>query len=211
MKAEEFILRVVEAYRDARIPVIKDKKISRGRSRSVSSVAEDLFAYYLIKNDSAIENIFVDQSIYFADAKKSIYPDITVVKNGIVTAFIDLKMDMGWKRNELLNLCKKHGQTVTYAKGGRCRLKDGQTKEAKELKVSKSVSYSIVIISRRNSGNQLDTLRAGAKKLKPSVETFLLCDSPKYHPNQYGIKPKALVQNLEVDTTEFNRLLTILN
>jgi hypothetical protein len=207
MRPEKFILNVINAYREARIPVVKDKKINRGRSRSVSAIAEDLFAEFLVKNDKSIEKIFVDQAIRLDSAKVTIYPDIAVVKNGEIVAFMDLKMDMGWKRKELVNLCNKHAQTIKDSKGTACRLKDGQTKDVQEFKISKKVSYSIVIVSRRNSGNLLGTLRDEVKKLNNSVHTFLLCNSSKYHPNSYSIEPKELLKQLEVNEPEFGELL----
>jgi hypothetical protein len=120
---------------------------------------------------------------------------------------MDLKMDMGWKRRELLNLCKHHGKTVFKANGQTCSFKDGQTKEISSVKIAEDVTYSIVIISRRNSGNNLDNLRTAANQLSPLVDTFLLCDSPRNHPNQYGIEPNELIEKLDINTSEFERLL----
>ncbi|MCX6725063.1 MAG: hypothetical protein NTX80_00730 [Candidatus Saccharibacteria bacterium] len=72
MEPKEFILKVIDSYVEARRSVFKDKKIHRGRSHTISSLAEDLLAYYLIKNDPNIEKIYVDQSVYFPDSKTGI-------------------------------------------------------------------------------------------------------------------------------------------
>jgi hypothetical protein len=209
VKPEDFILSIIKAYRSARIPLTKDKRIHRGRSRSISAVAEDLFADFLVSNDKKIQAIYVDQSIYLKSAKKSIYPDITIVRDGIITAFLDLKMDLGWKRNGLVDLCKNHALTIDYAQGTTCSIKDGQTKELHELRISKDVSYGIVIISRRNSGATLDEQIEVAKKIKTLVNVYVLCRNSRKHPNEYGkdSSPEQLVESLDVDTKAFNELM----
>ena len=208
MEPKEFILKVIDSYVEARRSVFKDKKIHRGRSHTISSLAEDLLAYYLIKNDPNIEKIYVDQSVYFPDSKTRIYPDITIIKNRQIVAFVDLKMDMGWNRGELLNLCIRHSNTIKQVRSKECRVKDGQTKDTCSENASQDISYSIVIIGRRNSGKQLDSLREQAKStVFPVVDTFLLCDSEKYHPNEYGIDREKLAEGLDINISEFNRLL----
>ena len=79
-----------------------DYNIWRGVSHSISSQSEDLFALFIAEklNDASLEFI-VDKTMTFKmSGKKSIQfrPDLAIVKNGILTHSIDLKMDMGYKR-----------------------------------------------------------------------------------------------------------------
>ena len=208
---ENFILGIIKAYNEARKSRPANSKIHRGRSHSISSIAEDLFANYLVANDEKIELIFVDQPIYLKAIKQFFYPDITIVKKGAITAFMDLKMDLGWSRNELVKLCIKHGQTVLNAKGEECNVKDGITKLSRPLKISKRVTYSVVIINRRNSGNNLDSQAQDVKKLRPSIDLFLLCNSTSYHTNRYNVKPRELVDKLAINKKAFKQLLKKIN
>jgi len=69
MTADDFVKTIIRAYRNAR-EVYEDNivkgditKVFRGRSHSISGVSEDLFANYLVSNDTAITAVYVDQPI----------------------------------------------------------------------------------------------------------------------------------------------------
>ena len=112
MSPDELLERIINLYQDARISRYADSKISRGRSHSISSVVEDLFASYLILSDKEIDNVLVDQPVFVEGVKSTFYPDITIIRNGEITAFIDLKMDLGWKRDGLKELCEKREKEI---------------------------------------------------------------------------------------------------
>ncbi len=205
MSPKNLILEIVSAYQNARKAYYTNSKIRRGRSHPISSIAEDLFAHYLISNDSKIDTIYVDQPIYFKNIEKQVCPDITIVKNGTITSFVDLKMDLGWKRRGLYDLCKKHQEVVKKIKGVECHPLDGETKKRQTLHVSKSVSYNVVIISRTNiSSALLDSQLKQVECFSPDLEVFVLCG--KKSPNSYDIEPEKLVEKLEVNESEFQRL-----
>jgi hypothetical protein len=107
MNEKQFIARVIESYQIARKPIYSNPKLSRGRSHSVASRVEDLFAFYLV-NKINCDRIYIDQPISVVGSKAQIYPDIVIVKNKKITALCDVKMDLGWKRNELFNFCRRH-------------------------------------------------------------------------------------------------------
>lgn len=205
MTPQEFILRIVKAYQDARIPHQVNEKIRRGRSHSISSITEDLFAYYLISNDPSIEMVYVDQPINLKSAKRQIYPDVAIVRNGVLTAFIDLKMDIGWNRDGLFELCEKHQHSVQQARGTECQIRDGETKELRTLAISDDINYCVVMISRTNINPvTLDRQLEEVKVLSPDVEVFVLCTTG--HPNAYGMEPEDIVEGLGIDVLEFERL-----
>lgn len=208
MTPKELIINIAQLYRDARIPHIIDKKISRGRSHSVSSLTEDLFAHFLISNDKTIDKILVDQSISFPEESiKTIYPDITIIKQGIATNFIDLKMDMGWNRDGLLKVANKHFESVKSMQGHTGRYYDGISKEKFEFKVGQDASYDIVIISDTNiNAAKLSEQLNQCQSLTPITEAFVLYSGG--HPNTYEFSPEELGENLTVNQSNFDKLLT---
>lgn len=205
MNPETFIQSVVKAYIDARKPHRKNEKVRRGRSHSISSVVEDLLADYLVQNDETIDSIYVDQPVTVADKKITIYPDIMVVRNGVVTALIDVKLDIGWHRNGLTELATKHRDMAISLRGYSCRLRDGVTKEIRNLEISQTLSYNIVMISRTNINPLiLQKHETDIKELSPIVDLFILCDTG--HPNSYEGKAKEIVKGLSVNQEVFNQL-----
>lgn len=210
MSPKDLILKIVKAYQDARIPQQVDARIRRGRSHSISSVTEDLFAHFLISNDSTIDVVYVDQPIYFKNAEKQIYPDIVIVRKNSIAGFIDIKMDLGWNRNGLFELCKKHYEMIKKIKGVECHLRDGETKQLRNLRVAENVSYNVVIISRTNiNAALLESQLEQVRSFSPNLDVFVLCD--KGHPNSYGIEPEKLVEELGINDKEFERLKTKLS
>ncbi len=205
MKPEDLILSIVKAYQAARKPYHKHERVRRGRSHSISSITEDLIAEFLATNDSSIDVIYVDQPIFIEKIKKQLYPDITIVRDGVIESFIDIKMDIGWNRQGLTDLCKAHYKIIRSIKGSECRMRDGLTKDLRALKISKSISYNVVLISRTNiSPKILHTHEEKKQKLNPDVELFVLCDTG--HPNTYGKTPKEIVKGLSISKESFKRL-----
>lgn len=80
MTNQDFILNIIKLYQKSRETSFYNKKIKRGRSRSISSSAEDLFALYLADKIDC-DFIFVDQPISVIGHKSQFYPDIVVIKN----------------------------------------------------------------------------------------------------------------------------------
>ncbi|MDC1205339.1 hypothetical protein N8083_00630, partial [Candidatus Pacebacteria bacterium] len=197
---------VVKAYRKARVTQSKDKRVRRGRSHSISSVAEDLFAEFLVLNDKTIEAVYVDQpiSVAIGRKRKQFYPDIMIVRNEVIVSFVDIKLDIGWNRDGLTDLCKKHKATVQAVRGKECRLRDGVTKKMQHLKIADSLSYNVVMISRTNINAEiLEKHEERITKLAPEVDLFILCDTG--HPNNY-VSSKNIIEELGVNDGVFKRL-----
>ncbi|MFM2414806.1 MAG: hypothetical protein RI911_499 [Candidatus Parcubacteria bacterium] len=205
MRPEQLILAIVTAYQDARAAYKPHGKIRRGRSHPISSITEDLFANYLVTNDASIDAVYIDQPISLASPKQQIYPDIVITRNGTITALVDIKMDLGWNRTGLYDLCKKHQGIVRKARSTMCTLKDGQTKKLRTLRLSKQLSYNIVLISRTNiQETLLDTQLKKVQSLSPELDVFVLCN--KGTPNSYGGAPKQVMKDIVIDSSEFARL-----
>jgi len=209
MDGKCFILDIIKLYQEARVSKFENKNIRRGRSRSVSSDAEDLFALFLFKNITC-DLIYVDQPISISGRKAQFYPDVVIIKNNKITAFCDLKMDLGWKRKELSNFCEKTNVLLKQIKGKDCKIRDGVTKEDKYYVIDKDVSFNIVIVSDQNiNPRTLKNHEENIKILGRDIELFIL--SKKEHPNTYGYVPIELLEKIEVEDSEFNRLINKLN
>ena len=160
MNNQEFISHICNYYKESRELKIPDNpyEIWRGVNHSISSKSEDLFALFIAKrlNDSTLEFI-VDKTITCKiPGKKSIQfrPDLAIVKDGILTHSIDLKMDMGYKRRyfetkafgkqkEKFNLFRNQSfESVSYKRN------DNKF----ELNVSSEIKNQIVVISEKNGG-----------------------------------------------------------
>ena len=181
MTLSEFIRQVATLYENASKTTNNNVKIRRGRSRSISAEAEDLFAELLVMNDQSIEMIRVDQPITIPTDllpnKKSfqVYPDIVIIKNEHIKALIDLKMDLGWNRDGLIDTCKKHEQTVRLAQGGFGKLKDGQTKAKQEIRFSEDLTYSVVIVSATNiNSDKLAHQVSNSNLISERIHTYIL-------------------------------------
>lgn len=201
----EFLRQIIKLYHSARKPKFINKKISRGRSHSISSSAEDLFAYYL-SGHIKCDHIYIDQPINVPSFNNPICPDLVVVRNNRIIAFIDLKMDIGWNRKGLYFLCKKHHSKLDSIKGKQCKLKEGTSKKDYSYIADRKLSYNIVLISNQNVNSRiLEGQITQSKSLNPNVEVFVLTE--KEHPNTYGIKIEDLMKKIKINNDQFKKLI----
>lgn len=67
METKVFIESVIDLYKAARqitLPfAFESEKIRRGRSHTISSLTEDLFAYFLVNKFPQVDKIVIDQPI----------------------------------------------------------------------------------------------------------------------------------------------------
>ena len=103
MKEFEFIKGIVEHYHAARSLTIPQPNLRRGRSHAISSIVEDLFGAFIASKYSDHE-FLVDQPITFQieGKSKTLYPDLVMIKDGMIKHMFDVKMDLGWKRQEIM-------------------------------------------------------------------------------------------------------------
>ncbi len=209
MNEKQFITKVIESYHTAREPLFSNPKIRRGRSHSVASKIEDLFALYLV-NKIKSDQIYIDQPISVVGSKAQIYPDIVIVKNKKITALCDVKMDLGWKRNELYNFCKRHASLLKKIRGIKCKIRDGQTKEDIYYQIDKKACLNIVIISDQNINKTL--LAKHIKKIEPfkNVVRVIILTSGE-HPNTYRISTSDLLKKLVINIQSFTILIKALS
>lgn len=204
---DNFVLNVIKNYHLARKSKFPDKKICRGRSHFISSSVEDLFANFLIKNIKC-DKILIDQPLSIEGVKKIIYPDITVIKNGYIVGFFDLKMDMGWNRDGLFELCKNNFDLVKLIGGKICKLKNGEDKKISNFLINKGCFYNVVIISNGNiNSGKLENQIGGISKFTPSVDVFVLTSGK--HLNTYSLEASKLLQAVEINYDSFNKIIKL--
>ncbi len=212
MNEKAFVKNIVMAYQNARNTVSPNKKLLRGRSHTVSSVAEDLFAEYLVSSDSAISQIYIDQAMSVAGSNKKFYPDIVVVKGNEIVLLIDLKMDLGYMRKDILSTCKKHHDLSREIRGKECKdIKTGDDKHTVTgLKFSKNIQYDIAVITSKNiSKSAIDEQLHKLKEAKISTRVHILTTG--IHPNEYGLKVQEILDNITINERSFKDIIETLS
>ncbi len=210
MNAQEFIYKVIYLYRKARKPVFANAKIKRGRSRSIASLLEDLFAAFLIENVKC-EYIYVDQPLSVVGLTKQAYPDISITRNGLITSFCDLKTNLGWNRDGLADLCEHHFRWLKNVRGKTCVLYDGVNKKEENYKISKRASYNIVILSECNIKSALLKEQIeNANRFRPDIEIFTLT-SKQTNLNSYDETVGELRKKADIHYPVFKKLIQKLN
>ena len=206
MTDKEFIKNIITLYRKARVPTFPFENIKRGKSRSISSEAEDLFAYYIsnIINDKV--EILIDQPISFIlfGKSKTIYADIAIIKNNVVYQIWDLKTDLGWKRDSFIDFCKDKINLVNGAKLQLAKLKDGEYKTERHLTFSDNLTFNIVVISNKNISAAKGERNIIETKNLENVGVYFLTSG--IHPNVYGIGIDELVNSITFNEEDFTKL-----
>ena len=214
MQHKEFIEIISEAYKKAReVEFVTNKTndiLSRGTSKSISSITEDLFACYCAEKVETNKNlrILVDPQLSFKGTNlknKSgkrpllIRPDVVISKDNIANCFFDLKTDLGFKRSEFINHAKLYNDKIERIKGIQANYKNGKTKASNKISFSEDLMLCYVILSSKNLRNhKMANLIEQARKLK-NIKVFVLTNGS--HLNDYGKNSPA-----KINHEEFNEL-----
>ncbi len=206
MNARDFILQTINLHQSARRVLFPDPKIRRGRSHSISSGLEDLFAKFLAENIRCDE-ILIDQPLSVPGIKGLAYPDTAIIQRKEIVAFCDLKSALGWNRKTaLLDICRKHYRWLRQARGKDCESNDGVTKKRLAYKISRHATYSVVVMTDRNINPALLRRQISlARKYSPLVDVFVLTNGAGL--NDYGFGTHALFKKVKIREDEFRRLL----
>ncbi len=211
MTPKLFMRKVIELYRKARIPHFFHPKIKRGKSRSISGLSEDLLAFFLSVNLIGDYDFFVDQQITLEGESNSIRPDVILCKDKKIDNIIDVKTDLGWKRDKFGDFCIELNEKVQERKSKKVSVRllkeTGLESEKTEIETTKNLSYHIVIISDRNISE--DQLKRNLEKINDAklenIDVYIL--SSKIHPNHYGMTVDKVLDAMVINNTEFIRLL----
>lgn len=202
MTPEELFRQLVYCYVNARKPAFYHPKIARGRSHTVSSKLEDLFAYFLSLNLTEDYQFLVDQPLNYG--RKQLYPDISLIQESVVRHMFDVKTDLGWKRNEFPQFCKDQQEKLAQFVGQQLSATDGVRKKKFKIRAFNPLNYHIVIISGQNiSRSSLDDNLSQVSSL-PNVHVYVLF--PEQHPNHYGDDIEDFIERVKVNTDDFDRI-----
>lgn len=207
---EKLISALVCLYFSARNTRFHSHNVLRGRSHSVSAEFEDLLAHYLSNCMSNDYSFYVDQPISIQDSGLNTqYPDILILRNGIASHLIDIKMDNGWNRHGLdVFLGEKEKLMDKYSSREFKYNEVINNKKIRKLaKFSDKVSYHVVFSTSINGTNNLIS-KVNDIKLK-NVKAYVLTE--KIHPNEYSMDKDLLLEKISIRNDEFVRLLKELN
>jgi len=219
MTQENFLKKTRKAYLNARNYIYKPKAntniLARGTSHSISSITEDILGCYCVDKVSNPKNIkiIIDPQISFKgtglkniSGKRSllIRPDVALIKNSITNCFFDIKTDLGYKRNELLNQAKNRNKQLSKIKKKPASYNDGKTKIENKIQISNNIKLIYIVISQGNiAEKKLNKFIKDIRKLK-NIDIFLL--SKGDHLNSYVKRPKW-----EINKNDFDKLDRIID
>lgn len=206
-----FLNQIHQAYVDARNPVCADKlcgsTIERGRSRTISGIAEDYFAELLYRelgNDHL--HFFVDQPLVGGIHK--VFPDVIIARpceedNCFeIVYMLDLKMDVGYHRDittgeefkrsyvakaksllDNLALLKSVPPFELSTKSGSKKARVDCSVPRYYFSLHPQASYDEVIITSKNAGNKEKEQKLIERAKDPDCNIWVL--SIGDHPNEY--------------------------
>lgn len=206
MSPEEYFIQLIDLYQAARNPKFCNPKILRGRSKSVSSDMEDLTALFLVLNLNRHAMLYTDQPVKFLGHRQPKYPDILIHEsNGDINHLVDTKTDMGWNRNGVFAFCKEWDALIDSIKGSETEFKTGKDKQVLKGRFSSNLKYHVVVASEINSGHQILKDYERVKNELQNVNLYFL--STGCHPNSYQFSPQEILTNIEINHSDFERLL----
>jgi hypothetical protein len=206
MTPRKFFKETVNLYHKARIPKYRHKRIFRGESSSIASETEDLFACYLIGCLPRETMIFINQTITTGTGEERlrIKPDLIITQNRIITAILDLKMDLGYKRNEFPDYWRQRDDLILSLRGKEFSLfiKSGAYRKKRAvLNFASDAKLLFVLVSDQNINPKLLTPVLEMKGKMPNSDLFIL--SHKIHPNQYEMSVDDVIRKIDIDEQEF--------
>ena len=205
---KEYFRKLIELYHQSRDPKYYNPNIYRGRSSSISSELEDLTALFIALNNPYQCNYFTDQPIRF-EGSTTKYPDIVIQdKDGIIKNLIDVKTDIGWDREGMYSFCTEWEKRIESVKGTETEFRKGKSKEKLVGKFSDELKYHILVISKINSGKQIESDYKKAKEEMKNVFLYILSD--KIHPNNYELLQVETLNQIRINDQEFERLFSFI-
>lgn len=209
MTPKDFIKETINRYHKARCPLYPHKRIFRGESRAIASEIEDLFARYLIACLPSKTKIFINQTITtgMGTERQRIKPDLIITRDGIITAILDLKMDLGYKRIEFLDYWKQRDKQILSLRGNEFSLfvKSGKYKTKTVLQFARDAKLLFVLVTDKNINPNLLAPVLKMKGKMPHSDLFIL--SQVTHPNQYEMSISDVLKEIKINEQEFDRVV----
>ncbi|MEI8278794.1 MAG: hypothetical protein WCG87_03465 [Bacteroidota bacterium] len=200
----EFIKSIVELYRKARLTFFPAGNIKRGKSHTISSQVEDLFALYISDIVNSKIEILIDQPISFShnNVSKTIYADIAMIKDDLIYQIWDIKTDLGWKRDIFPQFCKDKDELVNSIKSKDAKFKNREDNTSRQLKFSSDFTFNIVVISCKNISTIKHERVANETRQLQNVGVYFLTSDT--HPNSnYDDDINDLIKKINFNDTDF--------
>lgn len=206
MTPEEYFEEIIKLYRAARAPKFKDESIIRGRGHTISGALEDLTALFISRNIPGKFKIFIDQPMPFG-IHGTKYPDLALqnLKGSTISSLVDVKTDLGWGRDGMLEFCHYWNSAINDIKGISVNFKSGVLKSPFQATISKSVKYHIIIGSLKNSGKILESDVKEINKMK-NVKLYIFSDGK--HPNDYSTTKSKSFDGINIRKSEIASFLS---
>jgi hypothetical protein len=197
MTPEDFVVAVVDAYSNSREPIRPHVKLHRGESRSIASETEDLLAFYLVSQIPSIERIFINQPLT-PKAGRGIKPDLVICQRSQISDFLDVKMDLGYKRDKFestldeknVRLSELHGQVFSISADNR------RGRERITLPLAQNARYHFVIISDRNVSP--DIFRRFEERASRLSNIAFHVLTRRCHPNEHHWPKDTIMARIEI-------------
>ena len=209
MSPEEYFRKIIELYHQSRDPKYYNPNIKRGRSSSISSSLEDLTALFIALNNPNQCSYFTDQPIKFGGSTVK-YPDIVIQnKDGYIQNLIDVKTDIGWNRNGMYSFCEEWEKRIESIKDTKTSFRHGKDKTIIQGKFSEDLKYHVLVVSKVNSGKKIESDYIQVKNNLKNVSLYLLSDG--VHPNSYEYGISDTIENIAINSEEFERIFEYIN
>ncbi|MEM7373900.1 MAG: hypothetical protein AAF587_35085 [Bacteroidota bacterium] len=199
MTEQDFKDKIDQAYKEAN--EVKEPsseyQIQRGRSHTISSYAEDLFALYIAEMlENSELNFWVDLAFRVKldswKKAKAFNPDLGIIHKGELTHYFDIKMNLGFQRNLTQYLVNKN-QFVEKIRGQNGYYLNNKKEEC-QIQFSPEIVYQLVILFGWNVSRKQMAQNLKLAGELPFVEAYVLFQVPQ------GMK------HPEVSVEEFARL-----
>ncbi len=196
MSPTQYVDKVIELYRLAKLPRYYHPRIQRGRSPDIAAALEDLTAFFLAVNLANEYEFWVDRPLSFRAFGKPLYFDIALVREKVLEHVIEVKTDLGWERGEFVARCRERRDRIRRIRG-----RVGAVHGQEVVRVASGCGYHLVVVSGENF--QPDALREGLKgvrKYEPEIFVYVLTDG--IHPNSVAAKNGSKGPNVRAHAFE---------
>jgi hypothetical protein len=203
---DELLRGIVRDYHEARAPVLRHTKLTRGTGRIVAALAEERLAHYLVAKFPDVSRIYIDQQLTFDKESPITKPDLIVCRGAAIKLLIDVKMDLGYMRDRLPDFVTTASSFMESLKGksGRVSVRRADLTSEEKARVSpdllepkrgvnkvprvevpvtlsSTARYAFVVISGTNISVRMKAKAVAGAKEYPHIPVFQLF--PEAHPN----------------------------
>jgi len=210
MKYVEFVSEVVNIFFKKKRNKDISNRIKRGRSATSSAEIEDLLSKAIANAIPNNYQLLVDYPISYKPSKsqrtKTIYPDISIIKNKSLKGIIEFKIDLGYLPENWSLKNQNSFREMINAKSAYYKLGVGVPKQIPQiLIIPKGLKRCVVILSAKNDHGHIAEFK---RKNKPC---YVLVSGK--HPNSHEIEMKdklSFIEELAQNSSGWNSFINYL-